>query len=101
MAEKKCNHCGTNNSPASVPYVVHESATARAERVIRRQWIAIILLICMLFSSFGLLVRYESRFEKISYDYTQDGQSTNIIGDSNEVDNGAEVESENQEETQE
>ena len=94
MAEKKCNHCGTTNAPASVPYVVHESAMARAERVIKRQWIAIILLICMLFGAFGLFVWYESQYETIdySYDYSQDGQGTNIIGNDNEVDNGAKIE---------
>ena len=94
MAEKKCNHCGTTNAPASVPYVAHESAMARAERVIKRQWIAIILLICMLFGAFGLFVWYESLYETIdySYDYSQDGQGTNIIGNDNEVDNGAKIE---------
>ena len=92
MAEKKCNNCGTNSTPASVPYVVHEGAMARAERVIKRQWIAIILLICMLLGAFGLFVWYESLYETISYDYQQDGQRTNIIGDSNEVNNGAEIE---------
>ena len=94
MAEKKCNKCGTTNAPASVPYVVHESAMARAERVIKRQWIAIILLICMLFGAFGLFVWYESQYETIdySYDYSQDGQGTNIIGNDNEVDNGAKIE---------
>ena len=30
--EKKCNNCGTDKNPASAPYVVHESAMARAER---------------------------------------------------------------------
>lgn len=101
MAEKKCNNCGTDKTPASVPYVVHESTVARLERIIKRQWIALIVAICMLFGSFGLFVWYESQFETISYDYQQDGQGTNIIGDSNEVNNGAEIESESEEETQE
>ena len=96
MAEKKCNGCGTNSTPASVPYVVHESAMARAERVIKRQWIALIVAICMLFGAFGLFVWYESLYETISYDYQQDGQRTNIIGDSNEVNNGAEIESQSE-----
>lgn len=26
---KTCNSCGTDKNPASVPYVVHESAMAR------------------------------------------------------------------------
>ena len=99
MAEKKCNNCGTNNTPASVPYVVHESAMARAERVIKRQWIAIVLLVCMLFGAFGLFVWYESQFETISYE--QDGEGTNNVnyGEQGDLNNGAE--SENQEETKE
>ena len=94
MAEKKCNHCGTNSAPASVPYVVHESTVARMERIIKRQWIALIVAICMLFGAFGLFVWYESLYETIdySYDYSQDGQGTNIIGNDNEVDNGAKIE---------
>ena len=100
MAEKKCNHCGTNSTPVSVPYVVHESAMARAERVIKRQWIAIILLICMLFGALGLFVWYESQFETISYE--QDGEGINNVnyGDQGDLlNNGAE--SENKEKTQE
>ena len=96
MAEKKCNNCGTNSAPASVPYVVHESTVARMERIIKRQWIALIVAICMLFGAFGLFVWYESLYETISYDYQQDGQGTNIIGDSNEVNNGAEIESQSE-----
>ena len=93
---KNCNNCGTENQNVTVPYVVHESAMARAERTIKRQWIAIIVLICLLFGSFGLFVWYESQFETISYEYQQDGQGTNIIGDSNEVNNGAEIESQSE-----
>ena len=93
---KTCNNCATESQHVNVPYVVHESAMARAERVIKRQWIAIILLICMLFGAFGLFVWYESQFETISYDYQQDGHGTNIIGDSNEVNNGAEIESQSE-----
>ena len=93
---KTCNNCATESQHVNVPYVVHESAMARAERVIKRQWIAIILLICMLFGAFGLFVWYESLYETISYDYQQDGRGTNIIGDSNEVNNGAEIESQSE-----
>jgi hypothetical protein len=104
MEEKKmaktCNNCGTENTNVTVPYVVHEATVARQERQIKRLWIALIVAISMLFASFALFVWYESQFETISYDYTQDGQGTNIIGDSNEVNNGAEIkgESETQEE---
>lgn len=98
---KTCNGCGTYEAPASVPYVVHESTVARMERIIKRQWIALIVAICMLFGSFGLFVWHESQFETISYDYAQDGSGTNIIGEGNEVNNGSVAKSENQEETKE
>lgn len=98
---KTCNSCGTENANVTVPYVVHESAMARQERQIKRLWIALILAISLLFASFGIFVWYESQFETISYDYDQDGQGTNIIGNSNEVNNGAEIESESQAQTQE
>jgi hypothetical protein len=104
MEEKKmaktCNGCVTENTNVTVPYVVHEATVARQERQIKRMWIALIIAVAMLFASFALFVWYESQFETISYDYTQDGQGTNIIGDSNEVNNGAEIkgESETQEE---
>ena len=49
-----------------------------------------------IFGSFGLFVWYESQFETISYE--QDGEGTNIIGDGNDVNNGAEAENQVQEE---
>ena len=100
--QKHCTGCNTTEKEkkAYVPYVVHESAVVRMERTIRRQWIALIITICMLFGSFAMFVWYESQFETVSYEYSQDGQGTKIIGDSNEVNNGAEIESENQEKAQ-
>jgi hypothetical protein len=59
-------------------------------------WIALIVLAVALFLTNMAWIGYESQFETISYDYTQDGEGTNIIGDSNEVNNGSEIESENQ-----
>lgn len=89
MAEKKCNNCGTNSTPASVPYVVHESTVARMERIIKRQWIALIVAISMLFGAFGLLVWYESLYETISYE--QDGEGINNVnlGEQGDLNNGS------------
>lgn len=86
---KTCNSCANDKNPATVPYVVHESAMARAERVIKRQWIAIILLICMLFGAFGLFVWYESLYETISYE--QDGEGINNVnlGEQGDLNNGS------------
>ena len=44
MAEKKCNHCGTEKTPANVPFAVYESAMAQIRRLV---W-AIVLLIVLL-----------------------------------------------------
>ena len=72
-----------------IPFAAHESAMSRAERVIKRQWIAIILLICMLFGAFGLFVWYESLYETISYE--QDGEGINNVnlGEQGDLNNGS------------
>ncbi len=94
---KTCNNC-TDKAPASVPYVVHESTVARMERIIKRQWIALIVAICLLFASFGLFVWYESQFETISYEQDGEGINNVNIGEQGDLINGAK--SEIQEETQ-
>lgn len=73
-----------------------------AQSIIKRLWIAIIVLIIL--NIVGPLavhlgwVYYESQWETVdyAYEYTQDGQGTNIIGDSNEVLNGTETISESE-----
>lgn len=87
--EKKCNSCGTNKEPVSVPFAVYESAVAQMERIIKRQWIALIVAICMLFGSFGLFVWYESLYETISYE--QDGEGINNVnlGEQGDLNNGS------------
>ena len=79
MAEKKCNHCGTNSTPASVPYVVHESAMARAERHTKALIWVIVLLIVLLVGSNIAWIAYENSFDDMAETYTveQDGADTN------------------------
>ena len=86
------------HAPESVPYIVHESSMARMERQIKRLWVALIVCIALIFASNAGWLIYESQFEtfEYSYDYQQDGQGTNIIGNGNDVNNGAETESESQ-----
>ena len=81
------------HAPENVPYIVHESSMARMERQIKRLWIALISAIVLLFASSAIFtwawMQYDYSSEEIVYQ--QDGEGTNIIGDSNEVDNyGAE-----------
>ena len=65
MAEKKCNHCGTNSTPTSVPYVVHESAMARSERHSKKLWIIILVLIVALLGTNLAWIIYENSFEEV------------------------------------
>lgn len=95
MAEKKCNHCGTNNAPASVPYVVHESAMARAERHTKALiWVIVLLIVLLVGTNVGWLI-YNSQFEvveetKTETNITQDNESgyNNYIGNDSDIVNG-------------
>ena len=76
---KKCNSCGTEKSPAIVPYVVHESDMARAERHTKALiWVIVLLIVLLVGSNVGWLV-YESSFDDMTETYTveQDGAETN------------------------
>ena len=92
MAEKKCNNCGTNSTPASVPYVVHESAMARAERHTKALvWVIVLLIVLLVGTNAGWLW-YESQFEVVEetteeYVIEQDAES----GNNNSIINGGEV----------
>ena len=82
-----------------VPYIVHEAAQARAERQVRRQGIAIIVISVVAIISIFLTAylidkgwrEYFSECDITNYDYAQDGEGVNIVGDRNGVDyvNGA------------
>ena len=98
---KTCNGCGVENESVTVPYVVHESAMARAERNIKRLWIAIIVSVALLFSSNALWLWAWMQYDYESYEVTADGDSNaNYIGQDGNVYNGGfgESETENQKE---
>ena len=90
---KICNSCGTDKSPASVPYVVHESAMARAERQAKRLVAIIILLIVLLVGSNICWIAYENSFEdvatteEITVD-AEDNGTANYIGNDGDIYNG-------------
>lgn len=75
-----------------VPYIVYEGAQARQERTVKRLIILIIICVALLFASNALWL-----YAWMQYDYEstetviqQDGEGVNIIGNENEVKNGAE-----------
>ena len=93
MAEKKCDHCGTNNAPASVPFAAHESAMARAERHTKALIWVIVLLIVLLVGTNAVWLIYNSQFEVVeettteTYTIDQDNET----GNNNSVINSGEV----------
>ena len=93
MAEKKCNNCGTDKAPASVPYVVHESAMARAERQTKSLVWVIVLLIVLLVGSNCAWLWYENQFEVVEETTTTITQENadgynNYIGNDGDIVNG-------------
>ena len=75
-----CNSC-KSKQPDSVPYIVHESAMARAERAAKRLWIVIILLIVLLVGSNCAWLWYNSQFETIETTIeAEQGDGINIVG---------------------
>lgn len=76
----------------NVPFIVYESSMSRAERIILRLTVVIIILIAMLFASNAIWIYYESQFE--TYSYQQDGEGLNSIntGILRDINNGAESE---------
>lgn len=68
-----------------VPYLAHESSMARFERTIKRLVVALIVVIALWFCTIGMFVWYLNQYGFESYEYTQDGEGLNIIGDRNGV----------------
>lgn len=77
MAEKKCNNCGTDKAPASVPFAVYESAMAQIKSLI---WVIVLLVLLLVGSNVGWLI-YESQFE--DYTITQEVEQQADNGENN------------------
>lgn len=86
-----CSNCNNEKTaPEAVPYIVHESAMARAERSAKRLWTVIILLIVLLVGSNGAWLWYESQFETVTTEITQENADgyNNYIGNDGDIVNG-------------
>jgi hypothetical protein len=87
-----CKSCKENHQNVEpVPYIAHESAMARMERTIKRLWIALILVICLLVATNGAWLWYESQWEVVeTTEITQenDGGYNNYIGNDGDIYNG-------------
>ena len=87
MASKVCDGCNPSaKNPASVSYAAFESSMSRAERIIKRLVIALIVIIALTFASnIGWLIYANNNGNtNSSYTVTQQGNPTSIIGDGND-----------------
>ena len=77
-------------TPKDVPYIVHEGAVARLERVIKRMWVLVLSLIILLFVSNAAWILYESQFEDVETTITQENEDgyNNYIGNDGDIVNG-------------
>ena len=60
--------------PKDVPYIAHEVAVARLERVIKRMWVLVISLIILLVASNGAWILWESQYQTIETTITQENE---------------------------
>ena len=67
-------------TPKDVPYIAHESAVARLERVIKRLWVLVLVLIVLLVASNAAWLYYESSFEEIRIEQDNESGYNNFIG---------------------
>lgn len=74
-------------------YLMYESSLARMERLLKRLIIALIVAIVIIFASNIAWLHAWSMYDYESSEtttITQDGEGINVMGDGNEVSNGAE-----------
>ena len=89
MAEKKCNNCGVDRAPASVPFAVYESVMAQIRRLV---WVIVLLIVLLVGTNAGWLI-YENQFETVeetTTTITQDNADSynNYIGNDGDIVNG-------------
>lgn len=74
----------------TIPYFVHEGETSRLERIIRRLWVLLILLVVLLVGSNVAWVIYENSFEDIviTQDGWADGSGQNYFNGTGEMNYG-------------
>ena len=85
---KTCNSCNTDDM-AVMPIAQHEKDQQRLMSIIKKQFIAIIVLICLLFGCNALWLYAWMQYDYESYEITADGDSNaNYIGEDGNIYNG-------------
>lgn len=86
-----CKSCKENRQNVEpVPYIVHESAMARQERVNKRWFLAWLITFVLFIASWAGFLWYESQWEVVETEITQenDGGYNNYIGNDGDIYNG-------------
>ena len=84
-----CNSCKSKEQYAEpVPYIVHEGTMARAEIMIKRLWITILLLIVLLVGTNAGWIWYQSQFEDIEISQENEDGYNNFVGNDGDIFNG-------------
>lgn len=78
---KTCTGC-EKNAVQGIPFIVFEKEMTRYERVIKKLWVIIILLIVFLVGSNIVWIVYDKQFETIetTIEAEQNGDGTNVVG---------------------
>lgn len=90
---KTCNNCGDTKTPTSIPYAAHQGIIATMERVNKRLWITLVVLVFLLVgSNIGWMI-YENSFEEVTKTEeividSDDGGNANYIGNDGDIVNG-------------
>lgn len=74
-------------TPKDVPYIVHECAVARLERVIKRMWVLVLALIIILCASNAAWIWRESKYQTIETAIAQE----NVDGYKNYIGNDGDI----------
>lgn len=79
-----------DNNNKDIPYIAYEAAMSRFERINKRLWIVVILLIVLLVGSNIAWLIYESQFEYFETTVTQENTDgyNNYIGNDGDITNG-------------
>lgn len=73
----------------TIPFVAHESEMSRLEKITKRQWIALIVAIIMIFISNAIWIYAWEQYDYESYEIAADGDSNaNYIGKDGNIYNG-------------
>lgn len=76
------------SNETNVSYIVFESSQARMERTNRRLWIALIIMIFLLFFTNGAWLYYNSQWSDVVVTQENEDGQNNYVGNDGDIFNG-------------